>query len=62
MPGIQLLRGCCALLVVASHANLMMGYPQYFNVVPFAIRLSGLFGVAVFFAISGFIIALVVQR
>jgi peptidoglycan/LPS O-acetylase OafA/YrhL len=59
LPGIQLLRGCCALLVVMAHANLMMGYPQFFGVSPFALHQSGLFGVAIFFVISGFIIAIV---
>ncbi|WP_158266474.1 acyltransferase family protein [Allosphingosinicella deserti] len=57
--GIQMLRGCAALLVILAHANLMMRYPRYFHQSPFDIREAGVFGVTVFFAISGFIIAIV---
>jgi exopolysaccharide production protein ExoZ len=59
LVGIQLLRGCAAMLVILAHANLMMRYPRYFQQSPFDIRESGVFGVTVFFAISGFIIAIV---
>lgn len=57
LPGIQLLRGLAALLVIAGHTNLMMGNPKNFGISPFPIRDAGVFGVAVFFVISGFIIA-----
>jgi exopolysaccharide production protein ExoZ len=57
LPGIQLLRGMAAFLVVAAHTNLMMGNPKNFGVSPYPLRDSGTFGVAVFFVISGFIIA-----
>lgn len=56
LPGIQLLRGLAALLVVAAHANLMMGNPKNFGVSPFPLHDAGVFGVTVFFVISGFII------
>ncbi|WP_165356443.1 acyltransferase [Sphingosinicella sp. BN140058] len=59
LVGIQLLRGCAAMLVILAHANLMMRYPRYFHQSPFDIREAGVFGVTVFFAISGFIIAIV---
>jgi peptidoglycan/LPS O-acetylase OafA/YrhL len=58
LPGIQMLRGLSAALVVITHANLMMRYPQYFQKSPFALHDAGLFGVAIFFVISGFIIAI----
>lgn len=57
--GIQLLRGLAALLVILAHANLMMRYPRYFGVSPFDIKDAGIFGVTIFFVISGFIIAIV---
>lgn len=59
LAGIQLLRGLAALLVVVSHANGMMRYPEYFGASPFVLPDIGGFGVAVFFVISGFIIAIV---
>jgi peptidoglycan/LPS O-acetylase OafA/YrhL len=59
LSGIQLLRGLSAVLVVAAHANLMMGNPKNFGVSPFPLRDAGMFGVAVFFVISGFIIGMV---
>ncbi|MFW2831110.1 acyltransferase family protein [Sphingomonas sp. ID0503] len=59
LPGIQLLRGCAAALVVLAHANGMMGHPPYFGVDPYQMPDVGGFGVTVFFTISGFIIAIV---
>jgi exopolysaccharide production protein ExoZ len=58
LPGIQLLRGLAALLVVLAHMNGMMRHPQYFGSSPLPISEVGGFGVAVFFVISGFIIVL----
>lgn len=58
--GIQYLRGLAALLVVVSHANGMMRFPEYFGASPFPdMETLGRFGVGVFFVISGFIIVLV---
>jgi len=59
LAGIQLLRGCAAVLVVLAHDNLMMVFPRYFQQSPFPIREAGVFGVCIFFVISGFIIAYV---
>ncbi|WP_375285500.1 acyltransferase family protein [Sphingomonas sp.] len=59
LPGIQLLRGWAAILVVIFHANGMMGHAPYFGTHPFVLGDVGGFGVAVFFVISGFIIAIV---
>jgi exopolysaccharide production protein ExoZ len=59
LPGIQYLRGIAASLVVLAHASLMMRYSKFFGESPTAITKAGLFGVAVFFVISGLIITLV---
>ena len=59
LPGVQYLRGYAVLLVAFIHANGMMRYPQYFGTSPASLSLIGLFGVAVFFVISGFIITIV---
>jgi exopolysaccharide production protein ExoZ len=59
LPGIQLLRGAAAGLVIVAHADLMMRYPEYFGRSIFGAEDLGVFGVAVFFAISGFIIGIV---
>lgn len=59
LPGIQLLRGCAALLVIVAHANGIMSHPEYLGYMAYAMPDVGLYGVAVFFTISGFIIAIV---
>ncbi len=59
LPGIQLLRGVAAVMVVLSHTNTMMSHPEFFSRSPFGFELTGEFGVAIFFVISGFIIAYV---
>lgn len=59
LPGIQYLRGICALMVVFSHAAGLMGYAEYFGSSPADLANLGKFGVSVFFAISGYIIVLV---
>jgi exopolysaccharide production protein ExoZ len=56
---VQYLRGVAAALVVLMHANAMMRYPEYFGVSPHHWTSLGLFGVSIFFVISGFIIAVV---
>jgi peptidoglycan/LPS O-acetylase OafA/YrhL len=57
LPGVQYLRGLCALLVVISHENGFLGFGEYFAklVLP-SLHEAAVFAVAVFFAISGFII------
>lgn len=57
--GIQLLRGLTACLVVLAHVNLVMGHADQYGATLLPVRLSGMFAVGVFFAISGFIIAVV---
>jgi exopolysaccharide production protein ExoZ len=59
LPGIQYLRAVAVVLVVCIHADGMMRYPQYFGASPFGMVDLGLFGVGVFFVISGFVIAIV---
>lgn len=59
LPGIQLLRGLTACLVVLAHANLIMGHKEEYGAVLLPIHLGGMFAVCVFFVISGFIIAAV---
>jgi exopolysaccharide production protein ExoZ len=59
VDGIQYLRGIAALLVVISHSNGLMRFPEYFGTSPFALENLGGFGVSIFFVISGFIIAIV---
>lgn len=59
LPGIQLLRGLAAAMVVFSHGNTMMSHTEFFGASPWAIRSLGPFSVGVFFIISGFIIAYV---
>lgn len=57
LPGIQYLRGLCAVLVVVSHANGFLAFPQYFGrSVVASLHEAAVFSVAAFFAISGFII------
>lgn len=57
LSGIQLLRGLSVLLVLATHADLMVAYPRYVGSSPLGLVDTGLFGVSIFFVISGFIIA-----
>jgi peptidoglycan/LPS O-acetylase OafA/YrhL len=58
LSGIQYLRGLAATLVVAEHANLVIGLPKYFGRQPVAFEFyGGPAGVDLFFVVSGFIIA-----
>lgn len=59
LPGIQYLRGFAAILVVIWHANWLVSLPPSYGYSPFQLAETGLFGVAVFFVISGFIITIV---
>jgi exopolysaccharide production protein ExoZ len=59
LPGIQYLRGFAAILVVIWHANWLISFPSAYGSSPFQLAETGLFGVAIFFVISGFIIAIV---
>jgi len=59
LAGIQLLRGLAACMVVLAHDNEMMQFGRYFHKSAVPIDQSGIFGVSVFFVISGFIIAYV---
>jgi peptidoglycan/LPS O-acetylase OafA/YrhL len=57
LGGVQILRGLCAMLVVLSHENGFLGFPDVFSARPMpALIDAAAFAVAVFFAISGFII------
>jgi exopolysaccharide production protein ExoZ len=58
LNGVQYLRGLAASLVVAEHANIVIGLPKYFGrqPVPFEFY-GGPAGVDLFFVVSGFIIA-----
>ena len=62
LPGIQLLRGLSVLLVLATHADIMVAYAQYAGRSPLGLIDTGLFGVSIFFVISGFIIVRVALR
>lgn len=58
--GLQYLRGFCALAVVCAHISSMAAYPKYFGRDFFVDTLSdGIYGVDIFFVISGFIITIV---
>jgi exopolysaccharide production protein ExoZ len=58
LTGIQYLRGLAAVLVVAEHANLVIGLPKYFGRQPIPFEFyGGPAGVDLFFVVSGFIIA-----
>jgi len=57
--GVQVMRGLAAMLVVISHANTMMSHREFFGASPLSIIDFGAFGVALFFIVSGFIIAYV---
>lgn len=59
VPGIQYLRGFAAILVVIWHVNWLVSLPPSYGESPFALAETGLFGVAIFFVISGFIITIV---
>ncbi|MBC9876990.1 acyltransferase [Bradyrhizobium sp. INPA01-394B] len=59
VPGIQYLRGFAAILVVIWHVNWLVSLPPSYGISPFALAETGLFGVAIFFVISGFIITIV---
>lgn len=59
LDGVQYLRGLCAVVVVISHCNGIIGKPEYYSrmVLP-DWHVASLFAVATFFSISGFIIVL----
>jgi exopolysaccharide production protein ExoZ len=58
LNGVQYLRGLAAALVVAEHANLVIGLPKYFGTQPVPFEFyGGAAGVDLFFVVSGFIIA-----
>jgi len=59
VEGIQTLRGFAAFFVVVTHASGIMGHLEYLGVSPIPLENMGGFGVAVFFVISGFIMAIV---
>lgn len=59
LPGIQYLRGFAAILVVIWHANWLTSLPPSYGYSPFQLAETGLFGVAIFFVISGFIITII---
>lgn len=59
IPGIQYLRGICAVMVVVAHSAGLMARPEYFGSSPGDLTELGIFGVACFFVISGYIIVLV---
>lgn len=59
VPGIQYLRGFAAILVVIWHVNWLVSLPPSYGESPFLLAETGLFGVAIFFVISGFIITIV---
>lgn len=59
LPGIQYLRGFAAILVVIWHGNWLISIPPSYGYSPFNLAEMGLFGVAIFFVISGFIITIV---
>lgn len=59
LPGIQYLRGFAAILVVIWHGNWLVTLPPSYGFSPFHLAEMGLFGVAIFFVISGFIITIV---
>lgn len=59
LPGIQYLRGFAAILVVIWHADWLVSLPPSYGTSPFQLAESGLFGVAIFFVISGFIITII---
>ncbi|EIZ79029.1 putative exopolysaccharide production protein ExoZ [Novosphingobium sp. Rr 2-17] len=57
LDGVQYLRGLCALLVVISHCNGILGKPEYYSKMALPdLHLPSVFAVAAFFSISGFII------
>ena len=59
ISGIQYLRALCAGIVVLSHENGFLAFPEYFGRAPLPdLHLVSLFAVAVFFGISGFIIVI----
>jgi peptidoglycan/LPS O-acetylase OafA/YrhL len=59
VPGIQYLRGFASILVVIWHVNWLVSLPPSYGESPFSLAETGLFGVAIFFVISGFIITIV---
>jgi peptidoglycan/LPS O-acetylase OafA/YrhL len=59
LDGVQYLRGLCAVIVVVSHCNGIIGKPEYYSrmVMP-DWHIASVFAVAAFFSISGFIIVI----
>lgn len=59
LEGVQYLRGLCAVIVVISHCNGIIGKPEYYSrmVLP-DWHIASVFAVAAFFSISGFIIVI----
>lgn len=57
LDGVQYLRGLCAVIVVISHCNGIIGKPEYYSRMAIPDwHVASLFAVAAFFSISGFII------
>lgn len=57
LDGVQYLRGLAALIVVVAHENGLMGFAEHFGAMPLpSVQEAAVFGVAVFFVVSGFII------
>lgn len=59
LDGVQYLRGLCAVIVVISHCNGIIGKPEHYSRMAVADwSIASLFAVAAFFSISGFIIVI----
>lgn len=62
LPGLDGLRACAVLCVIFSHAGVSTGWPDWEVLDQLRRVFSGLFGVQVFFTISGFIITLLLLK
>lgn len=62
IEGIQYVRGLAAIIVVFTHCNAMMAFPEYFGKALSPILGAGAYGVQIFFVISGFIITITSLR
>ncbi len=59
LDGVQYLRGLCAVIVVISHCNGIIGKPEYYSTMVLPDwHIASVFAVAAFFSISGFIIVI----
>jgi peptidoglycan/LPS O-acetylase OafA/YrhL len=59
LDGVQYLRGLCAVVVVISHCNGIIGKPEHYSKMALPDwHIASLFAVATFFSISGFIIVI----